>query len=290
MTLFERVHRVVIAGVGLMGGSVGLALKRAGFNGEIVGLGRRWSSLRNALNVGAVDSATLDYAEALENCDLLLIGTPVNITSTIISEAVKHTKSGCIITDVGSTKKQLMGEIESLIPKDIHFVGAHPMAGSHKTSVKAADASLFDGAVCIVTPVESTNATAVGMISELWKLMGARVEFMSPAEHDLLVAAASHLPHAVASVLVSVVAGVESDDHRALDFAGTGFRDTTRIAAGSPEMWRDIFLQNADMVSLMLDKLEKELAEMRKLLNDMNEQELMRKLEQAKEIRDSIQR
>ncbi len=290
MTLFERVHRVVIAGVGLIGGSVGLALKRAGFNGEIVGLGRRWSSLRNALAVGAVDSATLDYAEALENCDLLLVGTPVNITPTIIAEAVKHTKSGCIITDVGSTKKQLMGEIESLISRDIHFVGAHPMAGSHKTSVKAASASLFDGAVCIVTPIESTDAIAVEMISELWKLMGARVEFTSPEEHDRLIAAASHLPHAVASALVSVVAGVESDNHRALDFAATGFRDTTRIAAGSPEMWRDIFLQNADMVSLMLGKLEKELAEMRKLLNNMNEQELMEKLEQAKQIRDSIQR
>lgn len=290
MTLFERVHRVVIAGVGLIGGSVGLALKRAGFTGEIVGLGRRWSSLKNALDVGAVDFATLDYAEALKDAELLLVGTPVDVTPTIIAEAAKYARSGCIITDVGSAKGQLMDEVGHLIPEGIHFVGAHPIAGSHKTSVKAASASLFDGAMCIITPIESTNAEAVAAVTDLWKCLGARVEFMSPEEHDLLVAAASHLPHAVACALVSVVAGVESDDHTALDLAATGFADTTRVAAGSPEMWKGILLQNADMVSLMLGKLEKELAEMRKLLKDMDEEKLMKKLTQTKQIRDLIQR
>ncbi len=291
MTLFERVHRVVIAGVGLIGGSVGLALKRAGFNGEIVGLGRRWSSLKNALDVGAVNSATLDYAEALGKADLLLIGAPVNAIPIIIEEAVKHTQSGCIITDVGSVKERLIGKVEPLIPENMYFVGTHPMAGSHRTGVTAAAASLFDDRICIITPTETTNSEAVRAVTELWRFMGARVEFMSPEEHDLLIAAASHLPHAVASALVSVVAGVESEKHKALDFTATGFRDTTtRIAAGSPEMWKDILMQNADMVSLMLGKLERKLAEMRKLLNDMNEQELMEKLEQAKQIRDSIQR
>ncbi|MFC1716999.1 prephenate dehydrogenase [Candidatus Poribacteria bacterium] len=291
MTLFERVHRVVIAGVGLIGGSVGLAMKRAGFNGEIVGLGRRWSSLKNALDVGAVDSAILDYAEALGEADLLLIGTPVNTIPIIIEEAIKHTQPGCIITDVGSVKEWLVSKVEPLIPGNMHFVGAHPMAGSHMTSVTAASASLFDDRICIVTPTETTDSEAVKIVTELWKFMGARVEFMSPEEHDRLIAAASHLPHAVASALVSVVAGVESEKHKALDFTATGFEDTTvRIAGGSPELWTDILMQNAGMVSLMLGKLERELAEMRKLLSDMNEQELMEKLEQAKQIRDSIQR
>ena len=288
MTLFERVNRVVIAGVGLIGGSVGLALKRARFHGRIVGLGRRWSSLKNAVDVGAVDSATLDFAEALSDADLLLISTPVDIIPTIAKEAIKHARSGCIITDVGSTKGQLVAEVEKLMPEDIYFVGAHPMAGSHKTGVAAADASVFDGSVCIVTRTSSTNAEAVDVVSELWKTAGARVEIMSPQEHDFLIAAASHLPHAAACALAQVVAGVENHRGRAIDFTATGFADATRIASGSPEVWKGILLQNADMVSSMLDRLERELADMRKTLDSRDEEKLIAKLEQAKKIRDSI--
>ena len=288
MTLFERVNRVVIAGVGLIGGSVGLALKRAGFHGRIVGLGRRWSSLKNAIDAGAVDSATLDFAEALSDADLLLISTPVDVIPAIAKEAIKYARSGCIITDVGSTKGQLVAEVEKFMLEDMHFVGAHPMAGSHKTGVAAADTSLFEGAVCIVTPTESTNPEAVELVSELWKTVGARVELMSPQDHDFLIAAVSHLPYTVACALIQVVAGAENRRGRAIDFAATGFADTTRIASGSPEVWKDILLQNADMVSSMLDRLEKELAEMRKILDDRDEEKLLGKLERAKQIRDSV--
>ena len=288
MTSFERVSRVVIYGVGLMGGSVGLALKRAGFHGKVVGLGRRWSSLKNAIDRHAVDTATLDFAEALTNADLLLISTPVDVIPAIAKEAIEHARSGCIITDVGSTKGQLVGEIEEFMPEDIHFVGAHPMAGSHRTGVAAADASLFDGSLCIVTPTESTNSGAVDVVSELWRMMGARAESMSPQDHDFLIAAASHLPHVVACTLAEVVGGVENHRGRAIDFAATGFADTTRIASGSPEVWKDILLQNANMVSSMLDRFEKQLAEMRKALDSKDEEKIIEKLEQAKRIRDSI--
>ena len=290
MTVLERVHRIVIFGVGLMGGSVGLALKRAEFHGEVIGLGRRWSSLKNALEVNAVDSATRDYSEAFRGADVLFICTPVDIIPSILEKALEHTQSGCIITDVGSTKGQLVAEVDKIMPEDVHFVGAHPMAGSHKTSVMAAYASLFDNSVCIVTPTESTNPHAVDVVSELWKLMGARVEITSPEEHDFLVAAASHLPHAVACALVSVVAGVESPNQRAMDIIGTGFADATRIAAGSPEVWKGIFLHNADMISSMLERIEKELAEMRELIASRDGEKLLKKLERAKQIRDSIKR
>jgi len=288
MTLFERIHRVIIAGVGLIGGSAGLALKRAGFCGEIVGLGRRWSSLKKAIDVGAVDSATLDYAEALNNADLLLISTPVDVIPAIAKEAFKHAPSNCIITDVGSTKGRLVAEIDELTPENMHFIGSHPMAGSHKTGVTAAHASLFEGTICIVTPTESANPEAANVVSELWKTIGARVEIMSPQEHDLLIAAASHLPHAAACALTQIVDGIRSQSRRAIDFTATGFADTTRIAAGSPEIWKGILLQNADMVSSMLSKLEKELAGMRKALDERDEKALVEKLEQAKKIRDSI--
>lgn len=290
MTWFEQMDRVVIAGVGLIGGSVGLALKRAGFRGKIVGLGRRWSSLKKAIDAGAVDSATLDFAEALSDADLLLIGTPVDVIPTIAKKAIEHARGGCIITDVGSTKGQLVTEIEEFMPEDIHFVGAHPMAGSHKTGVAAADASLFEGAVCIVTPTESTDPGGVDVVSELWRTVGARVELMSPQEHDLLIAAASHLPHVAACALAQVVAGVQNHRGRAIDFAATGFADTTRIASGSLDIWKGILLQNADMVISMLGRLEKELAEMRKVLDGRDEEKLVEKLGRAKQIRDSIQR
>ena len=288
MKSFEQIDRIVIAGVGLIGGSVGLALKRAGFHGKIVGLGRRWSSLKNAVDAGAVDSATLDYEEALSDAELLVICTPVDVMPSIVENAVKHIPEGSVLTDVGSTKGQLVDEMERLVPDGIHFVGAHPMAGSHKTGVSAADAALFDGSVCILTPIESTNTGAVDLVSELWKRTGARVETMSPQDHDFLIAAASHLPHAAACALIQVVAGTENERGKAMDFAATGFADATRIAAGDPEVWKGIILHNADMVSAMLNRLENELADIRKALDDRDEQKLMEKLERAKRIRDSI--
>ncbi len=287
MKSFDEINRIVIAGVGLIGGSIGLALKRARFHGKIIGLGRRWSSLKNAIDAGAVDLATMDYEEALSDADLLVICTPVDVMPSIVERAVKYIPEGSVLTDVGGTKGQLVAEMEKLVPDGIHFVGAHPMAGSHKTGVSAADATMFDGSVCILTPTESTNPGAVDLVSELWKRMGARVEIMSPQDHDFLIAAASHLPHAAACALVQVVAGVENERGKAIDFAATGFADATRMAAGDPKTWQGIFLHNADMVSSMLERLEKELADIRKALDDRDEQKLMEKLERAKRIRDS---
>ena len=290
MVLLEQVGRIAIAGVGLVGGSVGLALKRARFQGKIVGLGRRWSSLKNAIDAGAVDSATLDYEEALNGADLLMICTPVDVIPEIAEKAVVYARSGCVITDVGSTKGHLVAEVEKLVPENIYFVGAHPMAGSHRTGVAAAKADLFDGSLCILTPTDSTNPDALGLVSSLWKAAGAQLEIMSPQDHDFLIAAASHLPHAVACALAQVVASAENDRGKALDFAATGFADTTRIASGDPRIWKGIFLQNADMVSSMLGRLENEITDVRKLLENRDEEKLMEKLTRAKRIRDSIRK
>ena len=288
MTFSERVNRIVIAGVGLMGGSIGLALKRAHFKGKITGLGRRWSSLKNAIDAGAVDSATLEYEEALNDADVLLICTPVNIIPEIVGKAIEHARPGCVISDVGSTKGHLVAQVEKLIPEHLHFVGTHPMAGSHETGVGAAKADLFDGSACILTPTESTDPEAVDLVSELWRTTGARVEIMSPEDHDFLIAAASHLPHAVACALVQVVDAVENARGKALNFTATGFADTTRIASGDPDVWKGIFLHNADMISSMLNRFEKEIAEIRKALDSRDADRLADKLERAKQIRDSI--
>jgi len=289
MGFTENINRVVIAGVGMIGGSVGLSLKRVGFKGKIIGLGRRWSSLKRAIDAGAVDSVSMDFDEALKDADLLVIGTPVNTITEIVKEAIKYTPKGCIITDVGSTKK-LVNEIEKLMPDGVYFVGAHPMAGSHKTGVDSADAHLFEKSTCIITPTESTNSEAKDTVSEMWRMIGAHVYIMSPEEHDFLVAAASHLPHTVACALVNVVTDAENDQGRGIDFSATGFADMTRIASGSPEIWKGILIQNADMVVSMLDRMESELATFRNILETKNEEMLVEKLNQAKKIRDSIRR
>jgi len=289
MGFSENIDRIVVAGVGLIGGSVGLALKRIGFKGKIIGLGRRWSSLKRAIDAGAVDSVSMDFDEALKDADLLVIGTPVDTITEIAKEAVKYTPKGCIITDVGSTKK-LVNEIEKLMPDGVYFVGAHPMAGSHKTGVDSADSHLFEKSTCIITTTESTNPEAVDTVSEMWRMIGARIYKMSPEEHDFLIASASHLPHTVACALVNVVSNAENHQGRAIDFSATGFADMTRIASGSPEIWKGILLQNADMVVSMLGKMELELAEFRSLLETKNEEKLAEKLNWAKHIRDSIQR
>jgi prephenate dehydrogenase len=285
----ENIEHITIAGVGLIGGSVGLALKRAGFKGKIIGLGRRWSSLKKAIDAGAVDSVELDFAEALKDADLLVIGTPVDTITEIAKEAVKYTPKGCIITDVGSTKR-LVYEIEKLMPDGVYFVGSHPMAGSHKTGADSADAHLFEKTMCIITPTESTNPEATNIVSEMWRTMGAFIQVMSPEEHDFLVAAASHLPHTVACALVNVVSKAGNHKGQAIEFSATGFADMTRIASGSPEIWKGILLQNADLVASMLGRMELELAEFRSILETKNEELLVEKLTQAKQIRDLLRR
>jgi len=285
---FDDIKRIVIAGVGMIGGSVGLALKKAGFRGRIVGLGRRWSSLKIAIDMGTVDSGEMDYEEAMKDTDLLLISTPVDVISSIAREAVKYAKKGCIITDAGSTKALLAAEIEKIIPENIYFVGVHPMAGSHRTGAVAADANLFNGAKCIITPTEYTNPDALKIVSELWHKIGAHLELMSPQEHDYLVGAASHLPHVVASALIQVVSATENKRGKAIDFGAKGFADTTRIAGADPKIWKGILMQNAGVVSSMLEKMERELADIRKFLEDRDEKLIEEKLEIAKDLRDSL--
>jgi prephenate dehydrogenase len=248
------------------------------------------SSLERAVDTKAVDSAEMDLSKAMKDTDMLIIGTPVDTISGITKEALKYAQKGCIITDVGSTKSRLVKEIESFMPSDIYFVGAHPMAGSHKTGVDSAYARLFEQATCIITPTESTNAYALKSVSEMWQAIGAIIKIMSPDEHDFLISAASHLPHVVACALAQVVSNTENQNGRAIDFAATGFGDVTRIASGSPELWNGILLQNSEMVISMINKMESELAEFRNILEAKNEVSLLEKLTNIKQIRDSFRK
>lgn len=290
---FSQIRNITILGVGLIGGSLGLALTAKGFRGEITGLGRRMQTLDIALERGAVDNATTDFHAGIQNADLVVIGTPVDLIPEMVQRIAEIGTSDArplLITDVGSIKGQIVEEIESfLTATELHFVGSHPMAGSEKTSVAAARPDLFDGAKCIVTPTDNTHPQALKLVTNLWQFVDTQVCHLSPIEHDMLIAGASHLPHLIASILTNTVGDIGNDTVKALDFAATGFRDATRIAAGSPQLWRAIFMQNAHSLLPMIDSTIENLAEFKTLLENRDDVEIERLLTHAKKLRDTLE-
>lgn len=295
-THLQQLQRITIWGVGLIGGSLGLALKANGFAGERVGLGRRLSTLKQARARDAVDVITTDVAEGLCNADVVVLGTPVEHVPGFVERIAKclsgSPRNPIVVTDVGSTKGTMVKAVEErLMPhyrEVVAFVGGHPMAGSHETGVGAARATLFENAKCILTPTEHTDSDALQCIENLWKFVGAVPYRLSPETHDLLIGAASHLPHLIASLLTNSVAAVETGYEKALDYTATGFRDTTRIAAGSPEMWTGIFTQNAEVLAALIDGIADNLTAFKSLLQTDNHAEIKRVLTEAKTYRETL--
>ena len=276
MGQIQHLHRITIWGVGLIGGSLGLALKKNGFQGQRVGLGRNIGRLEKARQHGAVDVVTTDIVEGLHGSDLVVLCTPVELVPVLVKQIVEiaGSQQSMVLTDVGSTKSVLVQAVEAQLKQQgsdtLSFVGGHPMAGSHETGVGAARATLFENATCIVTPTESTDSNALQQVKNLWEYVGGVPHLLSPEIHDLLIGAASHLPHLIASLLTNTVANVETEHHKALDFTATGFRDSTRIAAGSPDLWTGIFTQNRDALLSLIDDIVDNLTEFKTLLRTDN--------------------
>ena len=288
MRQIQQLRRITIWGVGLIGGSLGLALKRNGFQGQRVGLGRNIGRLENALKYDAVDVVTTALAEGCRETDLIVLCTPVALVPMLVQriiESVRTREHRIVLTDVGSTKLALVEAVEAQLRKQgadaLSFVGGHPMAGSHETGVEAARATLFEDATCILTPTENIDPDALKLVKNLWEFVGGVPHLLSPKTHDLLIGAASHLPHLIASILTNTVANVEIENSKALDFTATGFRDTTRIAAGSPDLWTGIFIQNTDVLSSLIDDIIENLTEFKTLLQTDNLAEIERLLLEA---------
>lgn len=288
MEQIQQLHQITIWGVGLIGGSLGLALKKNGFQGQRVGLGRNIGRLENALEHDAVDVITTELAEGLQETDLVVLCTPVALVPMLvqrIAESVDTQHHRIVLTDVGSTKSTLVETIEAQLQERgadaLSFVGGHPMAGSHETGVSAARATLFEKATCILTPTANTDADALELIKSLWEFVGAVPHLLSPKTHDLFIGAASHLPHLIASILTNTIANVETADGKALDFTATGFRDSTRIAAGSPDLWTGIFTQNREVLLSLIEDIIENLTEFKTLLQTDNLVEIERLLLEA---------
>jgi prephenate dehydrogenase len=271
-----RFQKITIVGVGLLGGSIGLAVKRSRLAREVAGFVRRHASLKDCEKASAVDYATTDLLAAVSNADLVILCTPLSQMRSRVAEMLPALKRGAIVTDVGSVKASVVRELESLVQKSgAHFVGSHPMAGAEKTGVRAARADLFVNAVCVVTPTTRSGMAVVRKVEGFWKLLGARTLRLAPEQHDALVSRSSHLPHIVAAALANLVLDPARPEFQSAVCAN-GFRDTTRIASGSPEMWRDIILANRENLRVVLDDFVRELQKVQALLRVQRVRALLR--------------
>jgi prephenate dehydrogenase len=274
--------RIAILGVGLLGGSLGMAIKAAFEECEVVGFGHRQSTLDRALEIGAIERGTGKLAEAVRDCGLIVLCTPVGLFERLLTEMAPALAAGAIVTDVGSTKRSVVRMAEKTLPASVHFVGSHPMAGSEKRGVEYARADLFDQALCITTPTGKTDPAALAAVEDLWQAVRMRVVRLSPEDHDRFLADVSHLPHALAASLVTM------QEAAALPLSGKGFLDTTRIAGGDGELWRDILLDNRDNLRAALDRLKLTLAQLERMLEAGDGQLLAAWLNNAARRREEV--
>lgn len=277
-------NRLAIIGVGLIGGSAALALKQSGQAGRILGIGRRPEELQEALRLGVVDEIATDL-EAVCDADVVLLATPVGQFSAIMQAIAPHLKASAVVTDAGSTKGDVVAAVyANMGAHPGQFVPGHPIAGAEKSGVAAARAELFTSKNVVLTPLPENSAEAVDKVEALWRACGANVCRMTPQAHDAIFAAVSHLPHLLAFALVAEIAG-RANAEQLFGFCAGGFRDFTRIAGSSPEMWRDISLANRDALLAELNAYQAQLTGLATLLENNDAQGLEDVFARAKTAR-----
>jgi len=275
MKLFNK---VAIIGVGLIGGSIALALKKKKLANEVIGVSRHKKSLLLAKKKGAIDKGSKEL-DIVKDADLVIFATPVKTIINLAPMISKVVSKNCIVTDVGSTKKEIVSMLSKIFP---NFLGSHPLAGSEKRSIVNAELNMFKGTQCILTPTKRTTSKAFNKIKTLWANLGANVIILSPETHDKILSFTSHLPHVAAFSLIGIV------PKEYLKFASTGLRDTTRIATSDPKLWVDILLTNRQNLVKNIGLLQNKLSKIKKALQKKDNNLLNLILKQAKEKRDSL--
>jgi len=281
-------NKICIFGVGLIGGSLARAYKKANPNVTIVGIGRNESHLRKAQELGVIDSFDMDFSIALEDVDLLVFAMPVGSVGIAFESVKKHLNDSMILTDVGSTKKNVVEQASSVLGQFVkNFVPGHPIAGTEKSGAESAFAELFEQRRVILTPTKLTDSKATERVSALWQACGAEVIEMSTEHHDKVLAATSHLPHMLAFSLVDTLSKM-NDKQEIFKYAAGGFRDFTRIASSSPEMWQDICLANSDALIEMIAQFQSDLNNLTKAIKDTDKEEVLKIFNRAKKARDQF--
>jgi prephenate dehydrogenase len=279
-------NKVTIIGVGLMGGSFALALKKQGFKGRVAGIGRKKDNLIKAKSLGIIDEYSTDPAAGVKDADLILLAPPPGQFEAIAESIKGRLKPGAIVTDVGSVKGEIVKKLEALMPDGVSFVGGHPIAGKESSGVDGADACIFNSARCIITPTRNTDGSALENVVELWESFGCKVSLMSPEEHDMIFAAVSHMPHVLAYLLVNAVMDIKED---ILRYGGSGLKDMTRIALSSSELWSDICSYNREPLLRALKGFSSSLANTIKLIEKSDWKSLEKEFKKAKKGRQLLE-
>ena len=276
---------IAIVGVGLIGGSIGQALRKRELAREVVGVGRSARSLEQSRKLGAIDRGTTSLAEGVSQAELVVVCTPVELIVQHVQEAAAASPKKAVLTDAGSTKAQLVAELDATVNAadgGPRFVGSHPIAGDHRSGCEFARPDLFENRVTVVTPTSDSTASAVERVNEFWQGLGSRVVEMLPEAHDRALAITSHLPHLVASSLAGLTPG------EYLPLTGGGWQDTTRVAAGDPELWRQILVTNRTAVLEAIERFDISLAALRTALWKGDDERLLELLQEAKQVRDAL--
>ena len=280
MTIFRR---VTIVGLGLIGGSLGMAIKRRRLAGRVVGVSRHAQTLRTARRRRVIDGGTTDLETGVRDAELVVLATPVDTIAPLAERAARAIQAGAILTDVGSTKAALVRRLERSLPGHVRFVGAHPIAGSEQRGVESANAALFDGTLCVLTVTSRTDRSAVQRIGRFWRALGVKVLTMSPQAHDQALAVTSHLPHVVANCLA------QTAHARSLPQPPRSLLEMTRIAASDPELWDDIFLSNRHELLAAMRRFERHWARLRDSITRNDRAALLAMLQAAKRRRDGFE-
>ena len=282
------IPKLAVVGVGLIGGSLSLALRATGSVGKVVGIGRGQANLDKAMELRVVDSVTQDLVAGVADADVVFLSTPVLALGPVARQLMPHVKPGAILTDGGSVKQAVIDEIEPILREDVHFVPGHPIAGTEYSGAEAAFASLYQGRRCILTPTPRTAPTALATVQAMWEAVGCDVVVMDVDKHDRVLAAISHLPHMVAYALVNAVGAYDRYQENILEYSAGGFRDFTRIASSDPTMWRDIALTNRAALIEMMGQFETFFRELKDDVARGESERLFEFFRRSKESRDAI--
>lgn len=278
---------MALLGVGLIGGSLAIDCRKKGLVGTVAGYGRKEANLRKAVSLGVIESYDLNLEKVVADADLVVLATPLGSYREMVKKMLPFLSPETIVTDVGSVKGKVIEELESILGS-FKFVPGHPVAGREKSGVEAAIPDLFKGARCILTPTASTDPLALKKIKELWEETGAVVSILNSKEHDEILGMVSHLPHLVAYALVNTVLEASKGEPKLVSYSGGGFRDFTRIGASSPEMWKDIFIANREIVLDQIAKFEAVLGRLKKDIQENNGSGLLNEFEKSKKLKESL--
>jgi cyclohexadieny/prephenate dehydrogenase len=283
------IPKLALIGAGLIGGSIARAARASGAAKTIVATARSPETRRRVMELGFADQVTDTNAEAVKDADLVIVSIPVGASGAVAKEIGPHLKQGAILSDVGSVKGSVVRDMAPFVPQGVHFIPAHPVAGTENSGPDSGFAELFVNRWCILTPVEGTDPAAVEKLKAFWEMLGAKVETMTPEHHDLVLAITSHLPHLIAYTIVGTADELgEVTESEVLKFSAGGFRDFTRIAASDPTMWRDVFLHNKDAVLEMLGTFIEDLTKLTRAIRRGDGDALFEHFSRTRAIRRGI--